>query len=591
LHDSSAMTTRGVPSADRTRTQLPTKALLVPLAVFLGLLAVVVRLWYLQVVKGEELSRIAIEKRTVRVAVPPPRGKLLANDGTVIAGLSASLVVMVTPEAIREDLGAIRLLSSLLKMDPSDLKEMIREHEYRRYLPFVAKVGITTEEAIRIEEQGAFLPGVFVRSEPLRKYPFGNAFAHVLGHVRQPTKEDTDRLASLDDLPSFVGQTGLERTYDLPLIGECGYDSVSVDVRMRPTSPPVSQPPIPGEDLETTLNVRVQLAAFEALAGRKGAVVALDPRDGSVLCLVSSPSYNPNVFLGRISPSLWAQLNNEARPLFNRAIAGAYSPGSTFKPATLIAAIRSGIVSPATTFVCNGSMRIGNRTVRCLGTHGRITFQTAIEKSCNVFFAELGSRLKREQIVSVATEFGLGSPTGVDIPGEATALLPTDEWLDNRAEQWFQGDTVNLAIGQGYVNVTPIQMANYAAIIANRGVAYQPHVAKRSDRIEAHRVKLDSMWWDRIVRAMVQVVESGTGVRSRIGGVRVAGKTGSAQTGAGRKPHGWFIAFAPADNPTIALAVVVENSDEGGRVAAPIAKRVLEAYFTGQRSLAEGAAN
>ncbi len=586
------MNTHGAPAADRAKPQLPTKALLVPLAVLLGLLAIVLRLWYLQVVRGEEFSRIAVEKRTVRVAVPPPRGKLLARDGTVIAGLSASLVVMVTPAAIQDDLGAIRRLSSLLKLEPAELQEMIREHEYRKFLPFVAKVGLTTEEAIRIEEQGAFLPGVFVRSEPLRKYPFGNAFAHVLGHVRQPTKEDIERLASLEDLPSFVGQTGVERTYDVPLIGKCGHDSVSVDVRMRPTSPPVSEPPIPGEDLETTLDVRVQLAAFEALAGRKGAVVALDPRDGSLLCLVSSPAYNPNVFLGRLSPSLWSQLNNETRPLFNRAVAGAYSPGSTFKVATLIAAIRSGIVSPATTFVCSGSTRIGNRTVRCLGNHGRITFQTAIEKSCNVFFAELGSRLNREQVVGVAGEFGLGSPTGVDIPGEVGALLPTDEWLERKGERWYQGDTVNLAIGQGYINATPIQMANYAALIANRGVAYEPHVARRrGERVEVDRVALDPMWWDRIVRSMVQVVESGTGVRSRIEGVRVAGKTGSAQTGGGRKPHGWFIAFAPADNPTIALAVVVENLDEGGRVAAPIAKSVLEAYFTSRRSPSGDAPN
>jgi penicillin-binding protein 2 len=285
--------------------------------------------------------------------------------------------------------------------------------------------------------------------------------------------------------------------------------------------------------------------------------------------------------MGRIPRDVWAELNSEARPLFNRAIAGTYNPGSTFKIATLVTAIRQGLLSPATTFVCTGSTRIGNRTVRCLGHHGRISYQTAIEKSCNVFFAELGSRIQREQIVSVAQEFGIGNRTGIDIPGESSGLLPTDEWLRSRKENWYTGDTVNLAIGQGRLGVTPLQMACYVSLIANRGIAYRPHIAYRDRPPEPlTTVNLDSTWWDRIVGAMKKVVESGTGVRARLDGVSVAGKTGSAQTGAGRRPHGWFIAFAPAEQPTIALAVVVEHSDEGGRVAAPIAHELLKEYFS-----------
>ncbi|RMG24110.1 MAG: penicillin-binding protein 2 [Armatimonadetes bacterium] len=564
---------------------LTRSAFVVPIAVFLGLFAVVMRLWYLQVVRGEELSRMAVEKRTLRVPIPPPRGKILDRKGTTIAGLTESLVAMVTPADMEGNDRAIRRLAELLSLDPSDLKKQIEENAYRKYLPFVAKVGLTPEEAIRVEEEGAFLPGVFVRSETLRKYPHANAFAHVLGHVRQPRQEDLERLADLGDIPTYVGQDGLERTYDRLLLGKCGHESVTIDVRMRPTSNPVVEPPTPGEDLRTTLDTRLQLKAFDLLAGRRGAVVALDPRDGAVLCLVSSPSFNPNVMLGRIPKDVWANLNSEARPMFNRAIAGTYNPGSTFKIATLVTAIREGLVSPATTFVCNGSVRIGNRTVRCLGHHGRITYQTAIEKSCNVFFAELGSRIERKELVSVAQEFGIGVETGIDIPGEAAGLLPTDEWLQSRKENWYTGDTVNLAIGQGRLGVTPLQMASYVSLIANRGVAYRPHIAatnKPPERLTA--VTLDSTWWDRIVGAMRKVVESGTGVRARIEGISIAGKTGSAQTGPGRKPHGWFIAFAPVERPTIALAVVVENSDEGGRVAAPIAHELLKEYFKGQPS-------
>lgn len=556
------------------------------------------RLWYLQVVRGEELSRLAAANRTISVPIPSPRGQVVDRSGRVLAAVKPTLAAMVTPKEIADDAAAIQKLARLLHLPPDDLKEDIQENLYRGYLPFPAKVGLTPEEAVAVEEQRAFLPGVFVRMHSIRSYPRGRAFAHVLGYVSGLDQEDVERLTQADKpLPTFVGKVGVEFSRDFELMGIPGAESIEVDRAGRPLRPRETRAPLPGNKLTLTLDASLQEAAIRALAGKRGAVVAIQPSTGEVLCMVSTPSYDPNWFARKITRAEWNSLANDLRlPMQNRALSSAFAPGSTFKPITLIAAVRAGLVSPGTTFVCTGSIMVGNQRFRCLGHHGRVNYETAVEKSCNVFFYELARRLDRQSIVQVAQQFGLGDRVGIEIRGERRGTLPTDEFVHSRNLQWYRGDTLNLGIGQGYLEVTPLQMAEYACALANRGVAYAPILVKAStppgnspppapaESPVRLSVDLSQQWWDRVVRAMVRVVDSGSGVRAQISGVRVAGKTGSAEHGADRRPHAWFIGFAPATNPEIAIAVVVEEGGRGGTEAAPVAGDVMKAYFAGRNA-------
>jgi penicillin-binding protein 2 len=578
-----------------SRPNADPKALILPLFVGLGLAVLLVRLWYLQIVRGEELSQQALRGRTISVPIPAPRGPIVDRNGIALAGVRPSLALMVTPSGLLKRPDAIKQIAQICEMDPKDLASEIEENSYRRFLPFVAKVGITNAQAMAIEERRAFFPGVFVRSESVRQYPLHQLAAHIVGYVGLPSKDDVDRLAADHaELPNFVGKVGVERSYDADLVGSSGKESVEVDTRGRQLRPRTSEAPIPGSRITLTLDANLQRVAAQIMAGRKGAVVALDPRNGEVLCMVSSPTYDPNFFAQRgPKDKITAILTNPAQPMHNRAAGSAYAPGSTFKIATLIAGIRKGIVGQGTTFVCNGSIRIGNRTFRCLGHHGRIDWETAIEKSCNVFFAEVGSRVTREGIVEAAQELGLGRKTDIDILGERSGIIPGDEWLESRKLKWYPGDTINLAVGQGYVETTPLQMANYAAIVANSGHAFRPHTvrsllapgassAPQSVPVEsAYEIDLDPAWWARIHRALLRVVNSGTGREAQIPGIPVAGKTGSAEHGKGKASHAWFIAYAPADSPRIAIAVVLETAGHGGDIAAPVAKRIMERYLRG----------
>lgn len=573
-------------------------AILLPSLVGVCFIALVFRLWYLQIVRNEELTKLAVSARTISVAIPAPRGLIVDRYGIPIATVKPSLALMVTPGEIAKFPEKIKRLANTVGMDEQDLQSAIQENMFRKLLPFVAKAGLTPEQAVSVEEQRAFLPGAFVRTLSVREYPIGAPFAHVVGYVGGLSPADVERLTEAGrDLPNFVGKVGIERAYDLNLLGQPGTESVEVDRRGKQLNPRQSSSPTPGDRLVLSIDSNLQIEAERALGSRRGAVVAMDPKSGEILCLVSSPTYDPNLFARRISAADWKRLSgNSALPLLNRAVASAFAPGSTVKMATLIAAIRAGVVSPGTTFVCEGSTRIGNRTIDCLGNHGRINYETAIEKSCNVFFAQVASRLTREQLIEVFQEFGLGSQTGIDLLGERSGVLATDKFVENLKQKWYLGDTVNLGIGQGYFTTTPVQMAQYAACLANRGWAPKPHLVRiittpGDNQAESVRpvqgnakISVDSTWWDRIQNVMVSVVNSGTGARAQVSGFRVAGKTGSAEQRRGDKTHAWFIGFAPADEPKIAIAVLLEEAGHGGDEAAPIAGRVIETYLS---SLAE----
>jgi len=577
----------------KIKYQATSTAQIVPAFVILGFFFLFLRLWYLQVVKGEELSRLAIRSRTIEEAIPPPRGQIVDRENRPLATVEPALAVMITPDEMIRRPDAIRRLAKIIQTDPKELQREIQNHMHRRFLPFVEKVGLQKNHAIAIEEQRAFLPGVFVRSLPVRRYHHGEALAHAIGYVGGLDERDIERILAITKmLPPFTGKNGIERAYDDKLMGTPGIEAVEVDSRGKPLRPRTSEPPIPGAKLVLTLDLDLQKFAAEVLRNRKGAIVAMNPKNGEVLCLYSSASYDPNIFVKGIPAAKWEQLSKDSRlPLHNRAIASAYAPGSTFKLVTLIAGIKTGVITPSTTFECKGGLKVGNRYFRCLGVHGRVNFERAIEKSCNVFFAEIATRIERHDIVEVAEQIGFGTKLGIDIPGERAGTLPNSAWLEKNGIRWYLGDNVNLSIGQGYLGATPLQLAHYASTIANSGIAYKPHLVRNIhpstpdqppleiEPVLFSKLNIDPLWWDRIKDAMVRVVDYGTGRIAHIEGIRFAGKTGTAQQRRGATPHALFIGFAPADNPEIALAVVLEGAGQGGQVAAPIAGKIVRFYL------------
>ncbi len=567
---------------------------IVPSVVAIGLAALLFRLWFLQIVRGDELSRRAEMRNEIRREIPAPRGLIVDRNGRPLASVTPRLAVMVTPDGIANDMNAIHTLASLMGDDAAALKKAIKDNSFRKQLPFVAKVGITVQQALAIEERKQFLPGVEVGTVTARTYPAGEACTHVIGYVGAVTPEDLARYESKQlKLPSFAGHSGIERKFDEFLIGTPGGETVMVDSRNRRIAPPTPWKGSPGDKLVLTIDLRLQKKATELLKGHKGAIVAMKPSTGEVLCLASGPTYDPNALIGPDRGKSFRDLSADANlPMFNRAISGAFGPGSTFKIVTLIAAIRNGIVTPSTTFVCNGRMKIGNTVFRCLGNHGRVDYEHALRDSCNIFFANLALKLSREQIMEVASELGFGEKTGVDLLGEQTGTLPWDSLIKKRKMNWYQGDNMNLSVGQGMVSVTPVQMAAYACLLANNGTLFKPHIllsrtpSVPSDALPqlvepevARSVNLDAEWWRRIHNAMVSVVDNGTGHLAQIPGIKIAGKTGSADWDAKQRSHAWFIGYAPADNPQIAFAIVVEAGGRGGREAAPLAKQLVEEYL------------
>jgi penicillin-binding protein 2 len=325
-----------------------------------------------------------------------------------------------------------------------------------------------------------------------------------------------------------------------------------------------------------------------------GGVVAIAPKTGEVLCLVSSPSFDPNVFKGGISQADWDLLQNDSNnPLLNRPLGASYSPGSTFKIVTTLAAVETGKFDPNRYIYCSGGFRIGKRTFKCLGHHGSISFEKAFEKSCNTYFATLGYQVGEEAIRRAALEVGMGQKTGIDIGSESRGVVPTNEWMERwfKDPHWYGGDTVNLSIGQGYLRTTPIQMANLACLVANNGVNYRPHLVRgfidpgndnKQTLIQpqvAHQTKVDPGYWLALKRAMQRVVESGTGAAARIPGITWGAKTGSTEHGKGKKTHSWFIGIAPIDDPQICVCVLIEQAGHGGEIAAPIAREVVKRYL------------
>lgn len=558
-------------------------------ATFLG------RLWWLQIWHGSRFGEQARSRYLRILPIKAPRGTILDRNAFVLAENEPSFTLALLPAEFPMEKEIVRRLYALTGLSERDLKDAfsrIRSGRVPLFEPLRVRTGLDMEMVIKVMEHRWELPGILVLQETVRSYPFGKLAAHVLGHVGAVTKRDLERIPDLF-LSDQIGKVGIEGRYDPWLRGKPGREVLEVDAVGAPTRRLRREPAKMGDTLVLTIDVRLQAAAEEALGGQRGAVVALVPKTGEVLVLASSPSFDPNWFSKGAPPRVWHQLFSEpTHPLHNRAIATAHPPGSTFKVVTAFAALLARKATPKTKLLCRGGRRVGRRFFRCWRRHGWVHFVQAIGQSCDTFFYEMGLRVGPEGLAEAARQMGLGQKTGIDLPGERSGLVPSPNWKGRRyKEAWYPGDTANFAIGQGYLTATPLQMALVACAIANEGMVPRPFLLKERRRPDGkvitrnrpkplRHIPAPREIWATLKEGMLWAVYGwgGTARRLRDLPLLVAGKTGSAEHKEGEKTHAWFIAFAPADDPQIALAVLVEEGGHGSEAAVPVAERLLRKF-------------
>lgn len=573
------------------------------------LLLTVGRLWYLQIVQGEEMRSLSEHNRIRLRRVPAERGIIYDRQGVILADNRPSFDVILVPE----DAGDVPAVLSRLQghlndgLNVTSLSQLQRKAPYQ---PVVLQRDIAWPGVAAIETHQLDLPGVTLEVTPRRIYPLGTLAAHLLGYVGEATPRDLELRKELY-MGDVIGKAGIERPFDRELRGISGREEIEVDAVGRRIGVLAAEPETPGRNLVLTIDAETQAAAEEALADYRGAIVALDPNTGEVLALASRPTFDPNDFAGGISPEAWRDLIEDPyRPLTNRAIQGQYPPASTFKIIVGMAALEKGVIG-GQDICCWGGLPFGGRVFRCWRRegHGCIDFHMGVVQSCDVFFFEVGDRLGIDTIAEYARMFGLGETTGVGIGYEERGLIPDSKWKRRRfGEPWYPGETLSVAIGQGFVLTTPLQMASVIATVANGGTRYRPFVVKRIEEADGvstefgpevvAQLDVRPATFSRMRAALKDVVmgERGTGRRARIEGFTVAGKTGTAQAAGaaiaegGRegvperfRDHAWFVGYAPAEAPTIAVSVLVEHvGHHGGTVAAPMAGAVMKRYLLKQ---------
>jgi penicillin-binding protein 2 len=546
------------------------------------------RLVQLQVVEGARNRKLADENRIRVIRRPAARGNILDRKGRVLAGSGLAFSVCVVPEelGVAGSEEPVAVLAGLLGLQEREVREKLAGYRASGGEPVVIWREASPEVVARLEEEAVYLSGVSTIAFAVRHYPYGSLAAHSIGYVREVSPED---LAGNADyrLGDLIGKAGVEKVADDILRGIDGGDQIEVDARGKRVRTLGTVAPRPGQDVRLTLDLEVQLAAEEALGDRTGAVVAMDPESGEILALVSHPGYDPNLFAGPVTPVQWKRLTGPGRPQHNRAISSSYPPGSVFKPVTAAAALEAGVCDEQSRFYCSGVYRLGRWKLRCwrLGGHGAIDFIEGFAQSCNVMFAGLGRRVGSEKLHQMATRFGLGRKSGIDLPQEVNGLVPSASWKKRERHQpWYPGDTCQMAIGQGDCLTTPLQVAREFAVLANGGYLVRPHVIARvgKKRAESDRAERRSLGLRpetiAALRAGAESVLAAGGTAHRIASdkYRIAGKTGTAQNPGGAS-HAWFAGYAPAEEPRLVVAVVVEHGEHGSTVAAPIARHVLDA--------------
>jgi penicillin-binding protein 2 len=596
------------------------RALIAGLLAIAALSLVVVRLVHLQVDQHDHFTVLSRDNRVKVQPLPPARGLIYDAKGVLLADNHPSFSLEITIEKVGDLDAVIDELSRLIRIEPQDRARFERQKRQRvRFQGVPIRLNLTQTEVARFAVDGHRFPGVDIRAELVRTYPLGEHTAHVLGYVGRINEQELDRIDKSNYAGShFIGKGGLEKAHEALLHGQVGYQQVEVNARGRVIRTLESRPPVSGKDLHLYLDIALQQAAAEALGEERGAVVAIDPRNGGILALVSNPSFDPNLFVEGISQTDYqALLSSPAKPLYNRAVRGQYPPGSTIKQFVALAGLASGVTTARRVTHCPGSFSLPGHShrFRCWrrGGHGSLNLEQALVQSCDVYFYDLANRMGIDRLSGFLSDFGFGALTGIDVAGELGGLMPTREWKQRvRKQAWYPGETLIVGIGQGSFLATPLQLAVATAAVANHGKVIRPQVARAAQApgassaeqlpMVSHAIELgDKQQWDQIINAMAKVVESGTARRIRSTEYRIAGKTGTSQVfslGQNQrynaatlpkhlKDHALFVAFAPIEDPRIAIAVIVENGGGGGATAAPVARRIMDAYLGGATVLTD----
>lgn len=575
--------------------------------------------WVIQVVQHTRYEDLAERQHLRTLPLRAPRGILYDRNGEVLVRNTYSYTIAIVREQSTDLNEAVRRLAEATGMPQANIAEIVANAKRRRdptYAPIPIIEHATMAQVAAVTARQVDLPEVVVQVLPSREYPGGGMAAHLFGYVGEIQQRDLQR-PEFDglDIGAMVGQAGVERTYNTLLQGKDGKRFVAVNSRGREIEQMGEEDPVDGDRLKLTVDIDLQRATDEAFAasGYAGAAVFLDPRNGEVLALSSVPSYDPNAFANGIDRAAFSQLvNDPQKPFQNRLIQGTYSPGSTFKIAMAVAALETGVITPDFTVNCPGHYEFGGRTFKCSkkdgSGHGVVDVRTAIQHSCNVFFYTVASKMKIDTIHEYAEKLGLVGKTGIDLPGESDSFVASTAWADNvRKQPWYPGETISVGIGQGAVNVTPIGLATMVSTMANGGTLITPHLLKAVDKGSGWEstsmppprsslfIKPENLQAIRDGLWMVVNEAGGTGSGARIAGRDVSGKTGTAQvisnegraaakgrTDKNLEDNGWFVFFAPRDNPQIAGAIMVEHGGHGGTTATPIAKHVLETFFAKQ---------
>ena len=587
------------------------RSLAAMLFVLVAIAAILLRLYWLQIQHHDHYKTLATDNRIKLLPLPPARGEIFDRNGVVLAQNMTSIDLFITPDQVEDIPAVIAELQQIIPITEDDIHRFEKlRRRLRRFEQVPIRTGLTDEEMAQFAVERHRFRGVDLGVNLRRYYPFGELTAHVIGYIGRINERELERIDKAAYAgTSHIGKTGLERFYEEQLHGDVGVQRVEIDAAGHIIRILETQPPATGEDIRLHFDIELQKVAFEALGEHSGSVVAIDVKTGGVLAMASKPTFDANLFVNGISFKDYNALRDDGgNPLFNRAINGSYPPGSTIKPFIGLAGLETGTVNHRQTIYCPGHYKIKNagRTFRDWKRtgHGTIDLEKSIEQSCDVYYYDLAYSMGIEKLQEYLSRFHFGKRTGIDMPAETRAILPSQAWKKKRYKQsWLPGDTVNAGIGQGYFLVSPVQLAYSTAVLAADGKLIQPRLAARignlstlSEETAIESIdKVDPLHWKQVIDGMLAVTEGkrGTAKRIRNDYYRIAGKTGTAQVismkqneeydetklAKEKHDHALFMAFAPADDPRIAVAVIAENGGHGGATAAPIARKVMDAWF------------